>query len=154
MSDADPHDLQRFVDAQAPVWRDVVAELDAGAKTSHWMWFVFPQLAALGRSATARRYGLAGVDDARAYADHALLGPRLAGAATRVLRALATRDVERVFGGVDALKLRSSMTLFEQAAPHAGPWGAVLDAAHAGARDGATLALLARSPPSLRPRPA
>jgi len=108
---ADPFDLQRFVTAQAPVWDDVMAELRAGRKTSHWMWFVFPQLASLGRSTMARRYGLSGRDEAKAYLAHAVLGGRLRSCCS-VLLGLRERDAEAIFGSVDAMKLRSCLTLF------------------------------------------
>jgi len=142
---ADPHDLQRFVDAQAPVIAAVQAELDAGAKTSHWMWFVFPQLAALGRSSTAKHYGLSGADAARAYLAHPLLGARLVDCSARVLRAAARgRSALQIFGSIDALKLRSCMTLFEAAAPTAQPvFAQVIDALYGGERDALTQSLLA-----------
>jgi len=108
---ADPFDLQRFVSAQAPVWDDVMAELRAGRKTSHWMWFVFPQLASLGRSAMARHYGLSGLGDAKAYLAHPVLGERLR-SCCNVLLGLGERDAEAIFGSVDAMKLRSCLTLF------------------------------------------
>ena len=112
----DPFDLQRFVDAQEPVYADVLAELAAGAKTSHWMWFVFPQLKALGRSATAQRFGIAGLADAQAYARHPLLGARLR-ECTRAVLGVRDRSAVQIFGTIDAMKLRSSMTLFDRAAP-------------------------------------
>lgn len=137
----DPFVLQRFVAAQAPVYAQVAAELAAGAKTSHWMWFVFPQLAALGRSATARHYGLVSADEAAAYHAHPLLGPRLLECSALVLRH-AGKPAERIFGSVDALKLASCMTLFEHAAPADTPFAAVLDTFYGGRRDPLTLALL------------
>jgi uncharacterized protein (DUF1810 family) len=135
----DPFDLQRFVDAQAGVWADVQAELAAGAKRSHWMWFVFPQLASLGRSATARHYGLASVDEARAYWAHPLLGPRLR-ACCEQLMALHGRSLHQVFGSPDDLKLRSCMTLFERAVPGEPLFAQVLERYCAGQRDPLTLA--------------
>ena len=145
---ADPHDLRRFVDAQAPVIAAVQAELDAGAKTSHWMWFVFPQLAALGRSSTAKHYGLSGAAAARAYLAHPLLGERLADCSERVLHAAARgRTAVQIFGSIDAMKLRSSMTLFEAVAPQqpvgVSVYARVIDALYAGERDALTLSLLA-----------
>ena len=113
---AAPFDLERFVAAQAPVFDDVLAELRRGHKTSHWMWFVFPQLASLGRSAMARHYGLVSLDEARAYAAHPLLGPRLV-TCCKTLLALPQVDAHRVFGAPDDLKLRSCLTLFERAVP-------------------------------------
>jgi uncharacterized protein (DUF1810 family) len=109
---ADPFDLQRFVDAQAPVYARVVAELTAGRKTSHWMWFVFPQAAGLGQSAMSVRYAIASEDEARAYLAHPVLGPRLRECTALVKAALATRTPEEIFGGVDAMKFRSCMDLF------------------------------------------
>jgi uncharacterized protein (DUF1810 family) len=111
--------LQRFVDAQAPVWDDVLAELRAGHKTTHWMWFVFPQLASLGRSGTAKFYGLSGPDEARAYLAHPVLGRRLV-QACRLLLAHPGRTATEIFGKVDAMKLRSCLTLFAAAAPEEG----------------------------------
>ncbi|MGE4241223.1 DUF1810 domain-containing protein [Ramlibacter sp.] len=108
----DPFNLQRFVDAQAPVWRAVRAELDESAKRSHWMWFVFPQLAALGRSDTAKFYGISGLDEARAYLDHPVLGPRLLECCNVLLNARSA-SAEEIFGDIDAMKLRSCLTLFE-----------------------------------------
>jgi uncharacterized protein (DUF1810 family) len=139
---ADPHALDRFVGAQAPVIDTVRAELAAGAKRTHWMWFVFPQLAALGRSQTARFYGIASRDEALAYWRHPLLGPRLVECCNLLLLHTA-RDPECVLGPVDALKLRSCLTLFEQVAPEEPVFGELIDGYYAGARDPATLALLA-----------
>lgn len=113
---ADPFDLERFVTAQAPVWEEVLAELRAGRKRTHWMWFVFPQLAVLGRSSMARHYGVSGLDEARAYDAHPVLGPRLV-ECCRVLSQLRGGDPVAIFGEVDAMKLRSCLTLFAAAAP-------------------------------------
>ena len=112
----DHHDLQRFVDAQDPVYRQVCAELAAGAKASHWMWFVFPQLEGLGRSAIARHFGIASKAEAEAYWKHPVLGPRLKECSELVL-AVPGKSVLQIFGSTDALKFRSSMTLFAQVAP-------------------------------------
>jgi uncharacterized protein (DUF1810 family) len=112
---ADPFDLQRFVDAQDPVWDRVQAELRRGRKSSHWMWFVFPQLAGLGSSPTARAYAVSGLEEARAYLAHPVLGPRLREAAQLAV-AVPGRTASEVFGHPDDLKLRSSMTLFARAA--------------------------------------
>ena len=112
----DPHDLQRFVDAQQGVYPQALAELRAGAKTSHWMWFVFPQLRGLGHSTMAQHYGLAGLDEARAYRQHPLLGPRLA-ECTAALLAVQGRSARQILGTPDDLKFRSCMTLFARAAP-------------------------------------
>ena len=139
----DSFDLQRFVDAQHPVYAQVCAELDAGAKTSHWMWYVFPQLRALGRSATALHYGVASRAEAEAYWRHALLGPRLADCSRRVAQHAGRRSTLQIFGTIDAMKLRSCMTLFEAVAGMQTPvFAQVLDAFYAGERDPLTLAQL------------
>ena len=139
---ADPFRLERFVAAQAGVWQRALAELRAGRKASHWMWFVFPQLAGLGRSDMARRYAIGGLAEARAWLAHPLLGERLE-AAVQALLAHRDRPAEAILGPVDALKLRSSLTLFEAAAGAGeGPWAEALDAFYGGERDPATLALL------------
>ena len=140
---ADPYALERFVVAQAPVIDTVLAELAAGAKRTHWMWFGFPQLARLGRSETARFYGIASLTEAQAYWRHPLLGPRLRQCCDLLLPH-AARGAERVLGPVDALKLRSCLTLFERAAPDEPVLGELLDDYYAGERDEATLALLDR----------
>jgi uncharacterized protein (DUF1810 family) len=113
---ADPFDLERFVTAQRPVWDAVCGELRAGRKQTHWMWFVFPQLATLGRSATARHYGLSGLDEAKAYLAHPVLGERLRSACDLLLQLPPAQAVD-IFGNVDAMKLRSSLTLFAAASP-------------------------------------
>ena len=134
-------DLERFVAAQAPLIDAVRAELADGVKRSHWMWFVFPQLAALGRSATARHYGIASHDEALAYWRHPVLGPRLV-QCCRLLLPHVGRAVEQVLGPVDALKLRSCLTLFERVAPDEPVFGALLDGFYGGERDAVTLTLL------------
>jgi uncharacterized protein (DUF1810 family) len=136
-------DLQRFVDAQdaGGTYRRALAELRAGAKRSHWMWFVFPQVAGLGRSAAAQHYALTGVDEARAYLAHPVLGPRLRECA-RALTELDGTDPVAVLGGVDAQKLQSSMTLFAAAAPDEPVFSAVLDQYFAGAHDPGTTSRL------------
>jgi uncharacterized protein (DUF1810 family) len=110
----DPFDLQRFVDAQRAVYLQVCAELAAGCKRSHWMWFVFPQLKGLGRSATAQHYGIASLAEAQAYWAHPLLGPRLR-ECTELVLAVDGRSAHEIFGPPDDLKFRSCMTLFAQA---------------------------------------
>ncbi len=132
-------DLERFVAAQDSdgTYADALAELRAGRKTSHWMWFVFPQLEGLGHSATARRYALPGLAEARAYLAHPVLGPRLV-ACAEALTALAEDDPERVLGPVDAQKLQSSMTLFAAADPGRPVFAAVLAQYFAGATDPGT----------------
>lgn len=134
-------ELDRFVSAQAPVYDEVLAELRAGRKTSHWMWFVFPQLRALGRSGTARRFGIADLGEAVAYAADPLLGARLVECAELVL-AVEGRSAHQIFGSPDDLKLRSSMTLFERAAPAQPVFAQVLDRYYAGERDPLTLQAL------------
>ena len=138
-------DLDRFVQAQAPAWDTVRAELRAGAKRTHWMWFVFPQLEQLGRSATARFYGLQGAAEARAYWRHPRLGPRLREAAALVL-AVRGRSVHDIFGSPDDLKLRSCMTLFEAVAPEEPVFAQVLERCCGGERDRLTLQALGSSP--------
>ena len=115
----DPFDLQRFVDAQSGgLFETALAELRAGRKQSHWMWFIFPQHRDLGRSATALHFGLSGVNEARAYSDHPLLGPRLRLCSEAILVHLqAGRSSDAILGGVDSMKLRSSMTIFAEADP-------------------------------------
>ena len=140
---SDPYDLQRFVDAQEPVYDDVLAELAAGRKRSHWMWFVFPQLRGLGHSAMAEHYGLASLDEARAYASHPLLGARLR-RSVELLLAAPGSDAEAILGSIDALKLRSCLTLFALAAPDEALFGRALERFHAGVSDPGTLRLLGR----------
>lgn len=110
----DPFDLQRFVDAQNPVYADVREELAAGRKRSHWMWFVFPQLRGLGSSAMAQRFAIASLPQAEAYLRHPVLGARLR-EATQLVNQVAGRSIEDIFGYPDYLKFRSSMTLFARA---------------------------------------
>jgi uncharacterized protein (DUF1810 family) len=112
----DPHNLQRFVDAQAPVIDQVRHELIQGRKRSHWMWFIFPQIAGLGFSTMAQRYAIASLDEALAYLRHPLLGPRLEDC-SRLVVAVSGRSVHEIFGSPDDMKFRSSMTLFSHAAP-------------------------------------
>ena len=140
----DRFDLERFVSAQAGVHAAAVAELRAGRKRSHWMWFVFPQLRGLGMSSTARFYGLASLEEARAYLDHPVLGRRLAEAAAAV-EASGAASLNALFGSPDDLKFRSCMTLFDAADP-AGPWSAALERWCGGQRDPRTLELLGREP--------
>jgi uncharacterized protein (DUF1810 family) len=108
---SDIYNLQRFVDAQNPVYAEVTAELRAGAKRSHWMWFIFPQIAGLGGSAMARRFAIASADEARAYLSHPILGPRLEECA-RLACLVEGRSARALFGAPDDLKFHSSMTLF------------------------------------------
>lgn len=113
---ADPFNLQRFVDAQARTYESALAELTAGAKRTHWMWFIFPQIAGLGSSSTARFYAIGSLEEARAYLAHPVLGPRLR-ACTAAVLAVEGRSAHEIFGSPDDLKFRSSMTLFGEAAP-------------------------------------
>jgi uncharacterized protein (DUF1810 family) len=138
---SDPHKLRRFIDAQDGAFDTALAELGRGAKESHWMWFVFPQLAGLGRSATAQYYGVASLDEAKAYLAHPTLGPRLERSLEALLAWAGTRSVGQIFGSVDGMKLRSSLTLFDRVAPE-GIFGQALDSFFAGQRDERTLALL------------
>ena len=139
------NDLDRFVVAQEGVYRAALAELKRGRKTSHWMWFVFPQLRGLGRSTTALHFGIASRDEARAYLDHPVLGARLREAAAAMLGARG--EAEAVLGTIDAMKLRSSMTLFALVADDPAPFDAVLERFFGGARDPATIDLLGREAP-------
>ena len=138
---SDPHDLQRFLDAQGQTYDQALAELRAGEKRTHWMWFVFPQVAGLGRSGMAQRFAISGLQEASAYLSHPVLGRRLVECA-RALTDLDTADPERVFGPVDAMKLRSSMTLFAHAAPDQPVFRAVLDHWFDGTEDDATVGRL------------
>ena len=136
-----PFDLARFVGAQAPVYDAARAEIEAGRKQSHWMWFIFPQIAGLGSSAMAVRYAIASLAEARAYLAHPVLGPRLRDCATLAL-AVEGRSATEIFGPVDATKFRSSMTLFAAAAPDTPVFAACLEKYFDGERDPATLAKL------------
>jgi len=139
----DEFDLQRFVRAQdqGGTYLQALAELRRGRKVSHWMWFVFPQLAGLGRSSTARFYAIHSLAEAEAYLAHPVLGARLRESAA-VVAELTGRTAEDVFGGIDAVKLRSSMTLFARAAPAERSFADVLDRCFAGQPDPATGRLL------------
>jgi uncharacterized protein (DUF1810 family) len=118
--------LQRFVDAQDPIYERVLDELRAGRKTSHWMWFVFPQIQGLGRSPTAVKYAIADLDEARAYLEHPVLGPRLR-ECTAIVAGHTGLSAFDIFGGIDTLKLHSSMTLFAHADPSEPLFKTVLD---------------------------
>lgn len=133
--------LERFVEAQEGVFAAALAELKAGAKHSHWMWFIFPQIAGLGRSPTARYYAISGLDEAKAYLAHPVLGGRLAECTDAVLSWSGKRTAEQIFGQIDALKFASSMTLFE-AAGGGSRFGAAIDAYCGRRRDAQTLAML------------
>lgn len=137
----DPYQLQRFVEAQVGVYERALTELRAGAKRTHWMWFVFPQLDALGHSATAQFYGIKNLDEARAYLAHPTLGPRLHECVAAIL-AVEGRTAHDVFGSPDDLKLGSSLTLFEQVAGPGSDFSQALAKYYGDKRDPATLRLL------------
>jgi uncharacterized protein (DUF1810 family) len=139
MATEDPFDLSRFVAAQdsGGTYARAVAELRGGRKASHWMWFVFPQVAGLGYSPTSRTYAIASLAEARAYLAHPVLGARLIECAA-ILNNLTGRTAEQVFGEVDAMKLRSSVTLFMRAAPGEPAFRQVLDRYFGGVPDSAT----------------
>ncbi len=135
----DPYDLERFVAAQdeGETYEDAVAELRRGRKTSHWMWFVFPQIAGLGQSSISRRFAISSVQEAQAYLEHPVLGPRLA-ECTAILMEATGRTAEQIFGSIDAQKLHSSMTLFMRVAPGVPAFRHVLDRYFEGVPDIAT----------------
>jgi uncharacterized protein (DUF1810 family) len=137
----DPFDLKRFVDAQAPVYQRVAAELRQGRKQSHWMWFIFPQLAGLGHSPMAQRFAIASREEAIAYLEHGILGPRLR-ECTVLVNAVEGKTIREILGSPDDLKFRSSMTLF--GAVSSDPqFSAALDKYYVGEADRRTLELLA-----------
>jgi uncharacterized protein (DUF1810 family) len=138
---SDPFELQRFVDAQQGAFDAALSEIRNGAKRSHWMWFVFPQIAGLGLSAMSRRYAIRSLEEARAYLRHPLLGPRLNQSIEAILAWAGKREAVAVLGSVDAMKLRSSLTLFQAAAPDETLFGRAL-AAFFGSPDPDTLRLL------------
>ncbi|MBK6009394.1 DUF1810 domain-containing protein [Ramlibacter ginsenosidimutans] len=137
---SDPHDLDRFVTAQAPVMGQVLDELRAGSKRSHWMWFVFPQLQGLGTSGMAQRYGIASLAEARAYLAHPVLGPRLLACCGLMLQ-VQGRSAQAILGSPDDLKFRSCCTLFALAAPHEPVFQQCLDRFYGGVPDPRTVAL-------------
>ena len=134
--------LARFLEAQAPIHEVVLEELAAGEKRTHWMWFIFPQLRALGRSNTALFYGIESAAEARAYWQHAILGTRLKICVDTVLRVPPDRTAHDIFGTPDDLKFRSCLTLFAHVAPQEGCFGAALARFYGGQADARTLALL------------
>jgi uncharacterized protein (DUF1810 family) len=136
-----PFDLQRFVEAQAPIYEQVRAELRAGHKRSHWMWFVFPQIAGLGQSEMARRYAISSLVEAQAYLAHPVLGPRLRDC-TGWVNSVEGRSIEDIFGHPDDLKFHSSMTLFARAAEDPVIFDAALRKYFGGRSDRLTLARL------------
>jgi uncharacterized protein (DUF1810 family) len=135
------YDLDRFLVAQRHVYDGVLEELRRGHKTGHWIWFIFPQVAGLGRSAMSQRFAIASLDEARAYLAHPVLGARL-GECAGIVLALGAGSAEEVFGALDAVKVRSSMTLFHRAAPDTPVFGQVLDRYYGGVADDATDAQL------------
>ena len=137
----DAFQLQRYIDAQDPVFEQVKQELRRGRKTGHWMWFIFPQIKGLGSSAMAQHFALSGREEARAYANHAILGSRLS-ECTRLVISVEGRSIGQIFGYPDDLKFRSSMTLFAEAAGENAVFADALDKYFAGAPDPLTQAAL------------
>ena len=137
----DPYNLQRFVAAQAPVFEQVCTELRAGSKQTHWMWFIFPQIAGLGRSATARRFAISSPEEAGAYLQHPLLGARLRECA-RLVNRIDGRSISAIFGYPDDLKFHSSMTLFARVASDNAVFEEALGKYFGGQGDPATLGKL------------
>ena len=144
----DSYDLERFAIAQdaRETYAAALAELRAGRKIGHWMWFVFPQIAGLGVSSMSKRYAISSLEEARAYLAHPILGERLRECA-RILTELEGKTAQEIFGSVDAMKLRSSMTLFARAAPEIPLFRAVLDRYFGGLADEATTAVLTSGEP-------
>ena len=142
MSTADPHDLDRFIQAQRNVYEQALAEIRTGRKRSHWMWYIFPQYAGLGSSAISQRYAIKSLEEAQAYLHHPVLGPRLVECADAAL-AIQDRSAVEVFGSPDDAKLRSSATLFAAVTPAGSVFSRLLDKYFAGERDDSTLQLLA-----------
>ena len=140
--DVDRYNLQRFVEAQNPVYQRVVTELREGRKRTHWMWFIFPQIRGLGESEIAQRFSIASLYEAEAYFEHPILGPRLR-ECTELVNAIQGCSIEGVFGHPDHLKFRSSMTLFAQAAPGEKIFNEALDKYFAGSPDEFTISRLA-----------
>jgi uncharacterized protein (DUF1810 family) len=141
----DPYDLQRFLDAQDRVYEEVCVELDCGRKTSHWMWFIFPQIRGLGESPTARRFALSSLEEARAYLRHPVLGPRLL-ECTRRLQGIEGRAARQILGSPDDLKFRSCLTLFAIASEGEPLFEAALRKYYGGEHDPRTLELLGGPP--------
>jgi uncharacterized protein (DUF1810 family) len=135
---SESHHLQRFLDAQDSVYDQVCSELRDGRKRSHWMWFIFPQITGLGRSETARFYAISSLDEAAAYLQHPVLGPRLQ-ECTKLVNQVAGKTIHEILGSPDDMKFRSSMTLFEQAASDKQPFEDALQKYFRGERDPLTL---------------
>ena len=147
----DPFNLQRFVDAQDPVYPRVLDELSRGKKTSHWMWFIFPQIAGLGHSAMAQRYAITSIEEARAYLGHPVLGPRLR-ECVDLLLAIEDKTAKQVLGSIDAIKLRSCLTLFLAASEGKSEFERALDKYFDGEQDEKTLLIsTARAPHVAQP---
>ncbi len=134
----DPYNLQRFVDAQSPVFEQVISELRQGRKRGHWMWFIFPQIGGLGHSATAARFAISSRQEAEAYLDHPILGPRLR-ECTRLLTLVEGRTIQEILGYPDDLKFRSSLTLFARVTPGDRIFQDALDKFYGGESDAMTL---------------
>ncbi|HEX2755282.1 MAG TPA: DUF1810 domain-containing protein, partial [Candidatus Limnocylindrales bacterium] len=132
------HDLERFLVAQEYLYDGVLDELRRGQKTGHWIWFIFPQIAGLGRSALSQQFAISSLGEARAYVAHPVLGVRLRECAAALL-ATTPRTAEQILGSIDAMKVRSCMTLFHRAAPDEPVFSQVLDRYYAGAADEATV---------------
>ena len=141
MSTSDDYDLNRFVDAQRSTYERALAELRSGRKRSHWMWYVFPQIAGLGSSATSRRYAIANAEEAKAYLEHPVLGPRLVECMDAVL-AVDGRSAYEIFGSPDDLKLHSCATLFARVAPPGSVFSRLLAKYFGGREDEGTLRVL------------
>jgi uncharacterized protein (DUF1810 family) len=141
---AEPYDLDRFVTAQEGVYERALAELQDGAKRSHWMWFIFPQIAGLGSSPMAQRYAIGSLGEASAYLAHPVLGPRLRNC-TAAVNAVTGRSAHAIFGAPDDVKFRSSMTLFAAAAPDEPLFAQALAQYFGGSPDPLTLAKLGRA---------
>jgi uncharacterized protein (DUF1810 family) len=137
----DPYNLSRFVEAQEPIYETALRELEHGRKESHWMWFIFPQVAGLGHSPTAIRFAISGLDEARAYLAHPLLGSRLV-QCTRTINAVRNRTAYQIFGSPDDMKLRSSLTLFREAGSDPEPFRAAIERYFGGEADARTLEIL------------
>ena len=145
----DPYNLKRFVNAQAAVFEQACSELRAGRKRSHWMWFVFPQIAGLGRSETARTFAIASMEEARAYLAHPVLGPRLR-ECCRLVDRVEGRSAHQIFGDPDDMKFHSCLTLFATVAPDEAVFAEALQKHFGGERNSPTLARLAPPPPDAR----
>ncbi len=137
----DPFNLQRFVDAQESVYEQVLSELKAGRKRSHWMWFIFPQIRGLGYSFTAQKYAISGIEEAKAYFAHPLLGPRLI-ECTDLVNAIQNRSINEILGSPDDLKFRSSMTLFAHATEGSKVFRDALEKYYGGKEDPVTMEML------------